>query len=243
MLYVLGEILVWAVAFTVLGLLVGWIVWGWRAPRPPAVTPAASSVQALRNEVTKRDRRMAEIEAELEAAHGRAATLDADLADALRAQSDADGKADTAQRAAVASRDQLAALQSQVAELQDRHAASEDELLELRRTTEAEVEALRAKIDGRDRTISELQIRLAAVDHKPGPPDPDDLKQITGVGRVLEQMLHDAGITTFRQLATLSDGDIAGLDVQLSEFQGRIRREGWVDQARKLHDQKYGSDA
>ena len=56
MLYVLGEILVWAVAFTVLGLLVGWIVWGWRAPRQPAVTPAASNVQALRNEVTKRDR-------------------------------------------------------------------------------------------------------------------------------------------------------------------------------------------
>lgn len=240
MLYVLGEILVWAVAFTVLGLLVGWIVWGWRAPRQPVVTPGASNVQALRNEVTKRDRRLAEVERELDAAHGRVATLDADLADAQRARADAEGNADTSQRAAVASRDQLSTLQAQVGQLQDRLAETEDELVELRRRSDAEGEALRAKIDGRDRTISELQIRLAAVDRQPGPPDPDDLKQITGVGRVLEQMLHDAGITTFRQLATLSEGDIAGLDERLAEFQGRIKREGWVDQARKLHDEKYG---
>ena len=185
---------------------------------------------------------MTDLEAELEAAHGRAATLDADLVDARRGRADAEGNADTAQRSAVASRDQLGALQTQVSELQDRLAANEDELVSLRRSKEAEVEGLRAKIDGRDRTISELQIRLAAFDRKPGPPDPDDLKQITGVGRVLEQMLHDAGITTFRQLALLSEGDIAGLDEQLAEFQGRIRREGWVDQARKLHDQKYGSN-
>lgn len=61
----------------------------------------------------------------------------------------------------------------------------------------------------------------------------DDLKQLSGVGPALEKKLHAAGVTTFAQIAGWSDSDIAEMDEKLS-FKGRIEREGWVDQAKKL---------
>ncbi|MEX6633155.1 50S ribosomal protein L21 [Hyphococcus lacteus] len=61
----------------------------------------------------------------------------------------------------------------------------------------------------------------------------DDLKQLSGVGPVLETKLHDAGVTTFAQIAAWGPEDIAKYDELLS-FKGRIEREGWVEQAKKL---------
>ena len=73
-----------------------------------------------------------------------------------------------------------------------------------------------------------------------GPGAPDDLKLIVGVGPVLERMLHQLGVTTFRQIAYWSEHDIDVFDAKLHEFPGRIRRDGWVTQARALHQSKYG---
>jgi len=73
-----------------------------------------------------------------------------------------------------------------------------------------------------------------------GPGAPDDLKLIVGVGLVLERMLHQLGVATFRQVAYWSDHDIDVIDAKLHEFPGRIRRDGWVTQARALHQSKYG---
>jgi predicted flap endonuclease-1-like 5' DNA nuclease len=73
-----------------------------------------------------------------------------------------------------------------------------------------------------------------------GPGAPDDLKLIVGVGPVLERMLHQLGVTTFRQVAYWTERDIDVFDAKLHEFPGRIRRDGWVTQARALHQSKYG---
>ena len=61
----------------------------------------------------------------------------------------------------------------------------------------------------------------------------DDLKELSGVGPALEKKLHDAGVTTFAQIAGWTADDIADMDEKLS-FKGRIEREGWVEQAKKL---------
>ncbi len=61
----------------------------------------------------------------------------------------------------------------------------------------------------------------------------DDLKQLSGVGPALEKKLHAAGVTTFAQVAAWTDADVAAMDEQLS-FKGRIEREGWIEQAKKL---------
>jgi len=70
---------------------------------------------------------------------------------------------------------------------------------------------------------------------------PDDLKLIVGVGPVLERMLQQLGITTYRQIARWSERDIDEIDAKLPEFPGRVRRDGWVTQARELHQSKYGA--
>ena len=73
-----------------------------------------------------------------------------------------------------------------------------------------------------------------------GPNAFDDLKLIVGIGPVLERMLHRLGIATYRQVAHWSERDIDEIDTKLPEFPGRIRRDGWVTQARELHQSKYG---
>jgi len=61
----------------------------------------------------------------------------------------------------------------------------------------------------------------------------DDLKELSGVGPALEKKLHDAGVTSFAQIAAWGAADIEEFDEKLS-FKGRIEREDWIAQAKKL---------
>ncbi|OSQ47284.1 50S ribosomal protein L21 [Marivita geojedonensis] len=61
----------------------------------------------------------------------------------------------------------------------------------------------------------------------------DDLKQLSGVGPALEKKLHEAGITTFAQIAAWTEADVEEFGEKLS-FKGRIEREGWIEQAKEL---------
>ncbi len=62
----------------------------------------------------------------------------------------------------------------------------------------------------------------------------DDLKKISGIGAGLEKKLKDNGITRFQQIADLSDSDVDELESKIVSFSGRIKRDKWVDQAKKL---------
>lgn len=62
----------------------------------------------------------------------------------------------------------------------------------------------------------------------------DDLTQIKGLGPKLKTMLEALGITRFDQIASWSEADIDRIDAQLGTFQGRIRRDSWVEQAKFL---------
>ncbi|MCG7622672.1 MULTISPECIES: 50S ribosomal protein L21 [unclassified Epibacterium] len=55
----------------------------------------------------------------------------------------------------------------------------------------------------------------------------DDLTQLTGVGPAAAKKLEAAGLTTFAQIAALSEDDIAGIDAV------KIKPE-WVEQAKEL---------
>lgn len=62
----------------------------------------------------------------------------------------------------------------------------------------------------------------------------DDLKRIKGIGPVLEQALHDAGVTTFAQIAAWDAARIDAMTEALGAQGGRIRSDDWVGQARVL---------
>ena len=67
--------------------------------------------------------------------------------------------------------------------------------------------------------------------------EPDDLTQISGVGKVLEKKLHDNGVYHFWQISEWGPEEIAWMDDKLS-FKGRIERDGWIDQAEKMSSDK-----
>ncbi len=62
----------------------------------------------------------------------------------------------------------------------------------------------------------------------------DDLKRIKGVGPKLEKLLKELGVSTYAQIASWSEADIDRIDAQLGNFQGRIRRDSWTEQAKFL---------
>ncbi len=61
----------------------------------------------------------------------------------------------------------------------------------------------------------------------------DDLKLISGVGPVLEGILHSIGIYTFAQVASWKKAEREWVDGYLN-FKGRIERDDWVKQAEAL---------
>ena len=62
----------------------------------------------------------------------------------------------------------------------------------------------------------------------------DDLKMIEGVGPKLEIMLNELGFYHFDQIAGWSAAEVAWVNDNLTGFKGRVSRDNWVEQARKL---------
>lgn len=77
----------------------------------------------------------------------------------------------------------------------------------------------------------EQQAEAAAVPIATASAAADDLARIKGLGPKLQALLPTLGITTFAQIAALTEADLAELDGKLGAFAGRPARDGWVEQA------------
>jgi predicted flap endonuclease-1-like 5' DNA nuclease len=62
----------------------------------------------------------------------------------------------------------------------------------------------------------------------------DDLKIINGIGPFTEKKLHAMGIYSFAQLADMSEATMENLNESLELYKGKIKKEGWVEQAKHL---------
>jgi predicted flap endonuclease-1-like 5' DNA nuclease len=71
----------------------------------------------------------------------------------------------------------------------------------------------------------------------------DNLKEIVGIGPVVEARLHNLGIVSFRQLAAMGDADVDRLARGLDGFGDRIVSDDWVGQAIALQGRRYGEFA
>jgi predicted flap endonuclease-1-like 5' DNA nuclease len=134
---------------------------------------------------------------------------------------------------------------NECAELRNDLAARAARLSQLESFTRERERLFGELADERAETARFRQIVIDIENNAPPPilagvGEPDDLKLIVGVGPVLERMLHNLGITTFRQIARWSEREVAEFDARLPEFPGRIQRDQWVTQARALHESKYG---
>ena len=61
----------------------------------------------------------------------------------------------------------------------------------------------------------------------------DDVSLIGGVGPKLKEKLAGYGVTSLKQLAKMSEADVANMDEAL-ELHGRAARDEWVEQAKEL---------
>lgn len=59
----------------------------------------------------------------------------------------------------------------------------------------------------------------------------DDLSRIKGLGPKLQALLPSLGLSTFAQIAALTEADLAALDGKLGAFAGRPAKDNWVEQA------------
>ncbi|MDX8530448.1 proton-conducting membrane transporter [Mesorhizobium sp. VK25A] len=61
----------------------------------------------------------------------------------------------------------------------------------------------------------------------------DNLRRLIGIGPVNERLLKGLGVTTYAQIAAWTDGDVKRVEEVLN-FDGRIAREKWIEQAKLL---------
>jgi predicted flap endonuclease-1-like 5' DNA nuclease len=78
-----------------------------------------------------------------------------------------------------------------------------------------------------------LKAELSKLNYLNEPVKKENLQFIQGVGKVLEETLNDLGVYGFSQVAAWNYEVIPKLDEYLN-FQGRIQREKWVEQAQLL---------
>ncbi len=99
-----------------------------------------------------------------------------------------------------------------------------------------------AEVPGKPNASQETAVSERPAMLRPGQPfgAPDDLKKISGIGPKLSQALNEQGIFHFWQLAALTDEKLAWLDDNMLTFKGRIKREGWVQQAKDMHAELHG---
>lgn len=63
---------------------------------------------------------------------------------------------------------------------------------------------------------------------------PDNLTAIDGIGPMLHELLNQLGVYYFWQIAEWDPADADEIDTRLLRFKGRIARDRWIEQARKL---------
>lgn len=99
----------------------------------------------------------------------------------------------------------------------------------------SKAEDSKVAVDTEDKGASEEKTAkvVKLLDEPKG--DPDDLKKISGVGPVLQKKLNGLGIYHFWQIAELTEAQTVEIDDALS-FKGRITRDDWIGQAKKLKE-------
>jgi NADH-quinone oxidoreductase subunit E len=157
----------------------------------------------------------------------------------------------------VALADERDRLQTELRAARDAHAELEASLAECRKLADARASRVReleqAEASSRQRiarledepTSAEGAAEAEAPPERPKAPaaapqalaapevQADDLQRISGIGPSIEKTLHGLGICHFRQIAGFTPDNVAWVSQRL-RFKGRIEREDWIGQAKKL---------
>lgn len=209
--FLITEIMLLLVLAALLGVLVGWIIWGRRKPdhgRAPLFSAAdldncQSQLRACRAALTDAETRGADLAAQVKSCAADRDRLAATLDDARQAR---DAAMEETRRARAEAESALA-----------RAAAAQ--------MPDYDRDGVREGVDEGTKPT-----RLDA----PRDGTPDDLKRIKGIGPKLEQLCFDLGFFHFDQIAAWTEDEIAWVNANLTGFTGRVSRDNWVEQAKLL---------
>jgi NADH-quinone oxidoreductase subunit E len=197
----------------VLGFAIGWLLRGTRVEsRQPAAAPRHGNDEAALAD--ERDR----LQTELGAARDARAKLEASLAEAQGLADTRAGRVHELERAETTAKQRIARLEQELSEA--RTAAP--------RSAAPPPPAAEPAAAPPDESAGAPPEGLSAPEG-----EPDDLKKISGIGPGIEKTLHGLGIYHFRQIAGFTSDNVAWVNQRL-RFKGRIEREEWIEQARKL---------
>ena len=225
MTYLITEIWFFLLCACLIGLLLGWGIWGWTSRRLIMDAKARRDSERLslkRNfeaeKIALEEDKAAAFMARDEALNGKAAMI-SELETARKSSADAD----RLRRALDDARQRQSGLEADVTRL---------------RTLLTQREAPTATDTQSQEFTTDAPRPISLFDRRPDVVD--DLKEVKGIGPVMERILNENGCYHFRQLANFSKRDIEWISAALESFPDRIERDDWVRQAQALYLKKYG---
>ena len=204
----------------VVGILVGWFIWG----------RLRGEIDSLRGDLdrtrSERDRLRADsdrLKGELDACGRARADLESRLRDAPSARAGANKAATPA----------LAALMStQAAATSAATKAAPAKSAAAKKPAATKTAAKPAAKAAAPKKLAAPAARKAATPQA-ATGKADNLRRLIGIGPVNERLLKGLGVTTYAQLAAWTDADVKRIEEVLN-FDGRIAREKWIEQAKLL---------
>lgn len=131
--------------------------------------------------------------------------------------------------------------QRQVAKLEEKNPADAAGIGLARRSLADSEQRLQTASDEIDRLENQARAMHQAREKATalaGVPD-DDLTQIKGIKKVINEQLRACGIRTWKQIAQWDDAELRAFS-ELLAFKNRATREQWQEQARALHEAAHG---
>ncbi|CDX54954.1 NADH dehydrogenase [Mesorhizobium sp. LCM 4577] len=199
----------------VVGILVGWFIWG----------RLRGELDSLRDDLdrtrSERDRLRADsdrLKGELDACGRARADLESRLRDAPSAKGGAD-KAATPAPAALMSTPATATSAAKAAPAKSAAAKK------------PAATKTAAKTAAPKKAAAPAARKAAAPQAAAG--KADNLRRLIGIGPVNERLLKGLGVTTYAQIAAWTEADVKRVEEVLN-FDGRIAREKWIEQAKLL---------
>jgi len=212
-----------------------------------------ADLSALRSELADSEAAIAS----LEGSNQHLRSVVAELEEKLRGQPSLASPGDNIQRSSLqdklaASAETIERLNREVRSLEARSLALAGEVQQRRlsgKRLDDELAAARKRHADSEGRINLLHERIAELERdlaprtsaEPGPrprgllssPNgaPDDLKQIRGIGKKLEKMLHQLGVFHFSQIASFSEDDVKWIADNIEGISGRVLRDDWINQA------------
>ena len=141
--------------------------------------------------------------------------------------------------------DTFESVQREIAEQAKMVDEKEEEISRLRKRLVEVRAALQIRKDGGvapypvQPTGNQLSLQIGRIKPSTAPPK-DDLKEIRGIGPAFERVLNNMGIVTFQQVARWDSTAMQQIAAKLATAPERIKRDKWIANAKKLHEQKYG---